>query len=185
MKIYTKTGDKGETSLYGGSRVSKSSEIIEAIGNVDELNASLGVIISRLSSLKNFKDIEKLLIEIQKQLFVVGGDLASPSNINRRLKVVRIKDTDVKLLEESIDNTESQNTPLSNFILPGGSEVGALLHHTRSICRRAERSVVYANTENNLNPLLINYLNRLSDLLFVLARLINKRQNIEEHSWII
>ncbi|HRN86424.1 MAG TPA: cob(I)yrinic acid a,c-diamide adenosyltransferase [Candidatus Dojkabacteria bacterium] len=185
MKIYTKTGDKGETSLYGGTRVAKDSAIIDAIGNVDELNASIGLAISKIPSLKKYAEIQKILLEIQYHLFKVGGDLASPFDINQKLKQVRISEVEVEYLEENIDNIEKKLETLRNFILPGGSEIGAILHLSRSICRRAERSVVYANEENKLNPILIIYLNRLSDLLFVLARFTNKKQNIPEKSWII
>lgn len=184
MKIYTKTGDKGETSLYGGSRVKKSSVIIDAIGTVDELNTSIGLIISKLPQ-KKFIDVNKLLNTIQKQLFIVGGDLASPTNLNTKLKQVRINQDNVEYLEKFIDSTDSELEPLRNFILPGGSEIGAMVHHSRSICRRAERSVVYANKQEELNPILINYLNRLSDLLFVLARYINKELKIPEQPWIV
>jgi len=111
--------------------------------------------------------------------------LASPFDINQKLKQVRISEVEVEYLEENIDNIEKKLETLRNFILPGGSEIGAILHLSRSICRRAERSVVYANEENKLNPILIIYLNRLSDLLFVLARFTNKKQNIPEKSWII
>ena len=185
MKIYTKTGDKGETSLYGGTRVSKNSTIIDAIGNIDELNASLGFVISKIPSIKNYDGVKNILLEIQNHLFVVGGDLASPYGINQKLKQVRISDVEVSFLEVSIDNIEKELEILRNFILPGGSEVGSFLHLSRSICRRAERSVVYANEENKLNPVLLIYINRLSDLLFVLARYTNKKQNIPEKSWIL
>ncbi|MCA9379958.1 cob(I)yrinic acid a,c-diamide adenosyltransferase [Candidatus Dojkabacteria bacterium] len=183
MKIYTKTGDKGETSLYGGSRVAKSSAIIDAIGNVDELNASMGLIISKISATQKLESIHKILLKIQNHLFIVGGDLASPYEINPKLKEVRISESEVIFLEKNIDKIEKKLDPLRNFILPGGSEIGAMLHLSRSICRRAERSVVYANEDYKLNPILINYLNRLSDLLFVLARFANKRQNLTEQSW--
>lgn len=185
MKIYTKTGDSGETSLYGGSRVSKSSSIMEAIGNVDELNASIGLIISKVSKDNELEKIKVILLEIQNQLFVIGGDLASPIGINKNLKNVRIKEKDVDFLERTIDELDDELEPLRNFILPGGSEMGSLLHLTRSICRRAERSVVYSNEDNNLNPLLIIYLNRLSDLLFIIARFTNKIHKIPEKSWTI
>lgn len=185
MKIYTKTGDKGDTSLYGGNRVSKSSAIIDAIGNVDELNASLGLIISTISTSIEFHNIGELLLTIQNHLFVVGGDLASPYGINPKLKQVRIDNAEVTFIEKNIDEIEEELKVLRNFILPGGSQTGAMLHLSRSICRRAERSVVYAYKENKLNPILINYLNRLSDLLFVLARFTNNKQNIPEKSWTI
>lgn len=180
MKIYTRTGDKGETSLYGGTRVGKNSPLIDAIGTVDELNASIGLVISLISELK-FSEEEKLLKRIQEQLFVLGADLASPANIHKNLKNVRIKQSDITFIERQIDKFDAKLPKMTNFILPGGSEIGASLHLARAICRRAERSVVYANS----GLLCRKYLNRLADLLFVLARSVNDKLNVPEIPWLI
>jgi len=183
MKIYTKTGDKGETSLYGGKRVSKTSARIEAIGNVDEVNTLTGLIIAKLPD-KDFKELKTLLTKIQNDLFICGSDLATPKDANERLKKVGIAPSSVKLLEDEIDFYNKELEPMRSFILPGGSEIGALLHQTRSVCRRAERSVVYAMQHEEINKNCQIYLNRLSDLFFVLARYVNKQFKIEEQPWI-
>lgn len=179
MKIYTKTGDQGETGLYGGKRVAKHSEVIDAIGNVDELNALLGVIISKL----NKDEIEILLETVQKDLFVVGADLATPKDVNEKLKVVRLKHSSVEFLENNIDNLEKELPGMKFFILPGGSETGSLLHLARAVCRRAERSVVYAHTKEEINSNILKYINRLSDLLFIVGRYVNKSEKFQEQSW--
>lgn len=183
MRIYTRTGDKGETALYGGQRVSKTSVRIEAIGQVDELNASIGLVITKLPE-KEFKDLKDLLVKIQNDVFVCGGDLATPSESSPRLKRVQITIDSVKFLEEKIDFYNSNLPSINKFILPGGSELGALLHESRAICRRAERSVVYAMEHEEINQNCQIYLNRLSDLFFVLARFVNQKLGIEEHLWI-
>ena len=172
MKIYTKTGDAGETSLYGGSRVPKSHLRIEAIGAVDELNAYLGVL-----------DMGELT-RIQNELFTLGADLATPADTNSKLKILRIDAACVALLEKEIDAWTEKLPQLTNFILPGGSKVAAQLHLARAICRRAERSVVrLAEIDAKLNKNILKYLNRLSDWLFVLARKVNADAGVAENIW--
>ncbi len=171
-KVYTKTGDKGETGLVGGARVSKASPRVEAYGDVDELNSLIGQARSRLKDL----EIDEILGLIQNDLFTVGADLASLSDI----EVPRVDERFVTSLEELADRYLAQLAPLKEFILPGGSEAGATLHLARAVTRRAERRVVGLSETEEINPLTIVYLNRLSDLLFILARVINHRSGIPE-----
>ena len=183
MMIYTKTGDKGETSLYGGTRTSKKSPRISAIGEIDELNALIGIIKQKIDSL-NLSEVKAMLLNIQNELFVVGADLATPYSTNQSLKILRIKMSQISTLEEHIDKFENELDPIRNFILPGGSELGSILHQARAVCRRAERSVVYVGEVERINPNVAVYLNRLSDLLFVTARYVNKKLGEEETPWI-
>ena len=183
MKIYTKTGDKGETSLYGGKRVSKSHLRIEAIGAADELNAYLGTIISIDSPVKPWND-KKCLSRVQNELFTLGADLATPSDTNSKLKILRVTADMITQLEKEIDAWSSALPELRNFILPGGSQVGAQLHYARTICRRTERCVVgLAEFDSELNDNILRYLNRLSDWLFVLARKVNLEAGATEQIW--
>lgn len=180
MKIYTKTGDKGETSLFGGERVSKNSLRIEAYGTVDELNSFIGLTILELSD----ASLKKLLSKIQNKLFVIGSDLATPINEKTsKLKIARVPPKFYKDLEKAIDFYDSKLEPLKNFILPGGSKGAALLHVCRTICRRAERNVVALNNTVKVGENIIIFLNRLSDLFFVLARFENKCQKIPDIKW--
>ncbi|MFQ5492746.1 MAG: cob(I)yrinic acid a,c-diamide adenosyltransferase [Candidatus Dojkabacteria bacterium] len=183
MKIYTKKGDKGKTSLLDGIRVNKADPIIEAIGIVDELNAIIGVITA--SNLKQSSDYN--LNRIQGDLFSVGADLATPLDNSEQRdighKALRIKSEHIKRLEGEIDEWDQRLDSLNNFILPGGSEAGALLHLARTVCRRAECAVAKAQRQVEINPRIITYLNRLSDWLFVLARTVNKQEGIAEVVW--
>jgi cob(I)alamin adenosyltransferase len=179
MKIYTKTGDKGSTSLFGGKRVSKDSVRIEAYGTVDELNSLLGI----CRTLQLPGKIDSYLLEIQNQLFILGADLASPVSQTKRLKVPRIKDDNVKYLEKAIDFFEKTNEPLRAFIIPGGSVVSAQLHFARTVCRRAERLAVRLSEQEKIGKFPVIYLNRLSDLLFVMARWANKSLGISDIKW--
>lgn len=176
VKIYTKTGDDGTTGLIGGSRVQKSSPRIIAYGAVDELNSSLGIVLS----LKLDTDIANLLTKIQNDLFVVGADLANPDlkNISNR-----VTDEMVEFLESSIDKLEMELTPISYFILPGGDQIASHMHMARAISRRAETCVVYLAEIEEINKTCKIYINRLADLLFVLARVINKRKMIKDIAW--
>lgn len=178
MKIYTKKGDSGETSLFGGQRVSKSSMRIEAYGTVDELNSILGVATSHGVD----KRSKELLDEIQKQLFVLGSDLATPPS--KKLKIDRISESEITFLENAIDELEEHLEPLISFILPGGSSAGATLHVGRTVCRRAERLAVECAKHDEISEFAIKYLNRLSDFLFVLARFENKKSGNEETKWL-
>ncbi len=178
MKIYTKTGDRGETSLYGGQRVPKDALRIEAYGTVDELNSLLGVAEAESTD----PDLRQILVGIQNRLFDVGADLASPDT-GKSGKIRRIGDSDVRALEQIIDSVDETLTPLSSFILPGGSPVAARLHLARAVCRRAERAVVRLAHNETITPAVIVFLNRLSDLLFVLARQANHKAGIDEVHW--
>ena len=171
-KVYTRTGDKGETSLVSGDRVSKASLRVEAFGEVDELNSLLGVIRADLAD----TDLDATLATIQNDLFTVGADLASPASI----EVPRIGDAFIENLESFADKYLQELTPLKEFILPGGCEKAALLHLARTVTRRTERRVVALAATDEINQLTIVYLNRLSDLLFILARVTNKRSGIPE-----
>jgi cob(I)alamin adenosyltransferase len=178
MKIYTKTGDKGNTSLYSGKRVKKSSFRIEAFGSVDELNAVLGCV----RSLSPSSSIDEILNHIQYQLFVLGADLATPE-FKKSKKVQRISEQDIKSLENTIDELEKLLLPLQSFILPGGSPVAAQLHLARTVCRRAERCVDTLCRKEKCGTQPLIFLNRLSDLLFVLARYANNTQGVKEVAW--
>lgn len=177
MKIYTKKGDSGETSLFGGQRVSKSSKRIDAYGTVDELNTILGMAMAFGISKKN----EQLLHTIQEHLFVLGADLATPES--KQARINRISNTEIELLEQAIDEMEDSLTPLKNFILPGGSPAGASLHFARTVCRRAERIAVECRHEEEISDAAIRYMNRLSDFLFVLARFENNQAGTPEQTW--
>ena len=179
MKIYTKTGDTGETSLFDKTRVSKADPRVEAYGEVDELNACLGA--ARAARLD--ADLTAVLEQIQSELFAVGARLADPSSrIAARVEKVTVTNAEVEQLEAMIDRLEAQLPPLRRFILPGGSTAGALLHLARTVCRRAERRVVGLGAEA-VDPVIVTYLNRLSDLLFVMARVANHRAGTAEVEW--
>lgn len=179
MKIYTKTGDAGETSLFGKMRVSKADPRVDAYGEVDELNTCLGVVRSLVAD----PDLSQWLEAIQRDLFALGARLADPSSkIADRVSKATIADVHVERLEQQIDRLEMEVPPLTRFILPGGSQAGAMLHMARTVCRRAERRVIGLGAEA-VEPILIVYLNRLSDLLFVMARAANHRASVPELEW--
>jgi cob(I)alamin adenosyltransferase len=178
MKIYTKTGDNGDTSLFGGKRVPKSSLRIDAYGTVDELNAQLGIV----RALKPHAEVDNIVEQIQSQLFQLGADLATPCDVPTT-KIRRIQQDDVKTLEETIDRLDVKVKPLESFILPGGLPVGAQLHVARAVCRRAERLVDALGRNEDIGKLPLVYLNRLADLLFVLARYANKQTGVVEAIW--
>ncbi len=188
MKIYTKTGDRGETGLIGGRRISKGDPRIVAYGSVDELNSSMGVIISLLSS-KNgqlFSDVIEILTGIQSDLFVIGSDLADPryhEENQHQQNAQRLQKNMVEKLEESIDKFETELDPITFFILPGGSTEAAQMHLTRTVARRIETQVTLLAKNQKINPIILAYLNRLSDLLFVTARLVNKRKGVKDIPW--
>jgi cob(I)alamin adenosyltransferase len=179
MKIYTKTGDRGETSLFDNTRVSKADPRVDAYGEVDELNACLGA--ARAAGLD--AEVGLALEQIQKDLFALGARLADPSaRIAERVVKAAVTAADVERLEKIIDTLEGELPPLRRFILPGGSAAGALLHLARTVCRRAERRVI-ALGPGASEPVIIIYLNRLSDLLFVMARAVNHRARMPETEW--
>ncbi|WKT57529.1 cob(I)yrinic acid a,c-diamide adenosyltransferase [Candidatus Nitrosotenuis chungbukensis] len=176
MKIYTKTGDDGTTGLQGGKRVLKSDLRIIAYGAVDEANSSLGVALSHDMD----ADIRELLTRIQNELFVAGSDLSNP---DLGKKDNRITEQMVENLEKNIDRFEAELSPLTNFILPGGHQSAAHLHMARTVSRRAETDVVALAKDEQINSYCQKYLNRLSDLLFVLARVVNKRNGTSDVVW--
>lgn len=178
MKIYTKTGDKGDTSLFGGQRVPKDALRIEAYGTVDELNSLLGIVRGDNTELK----IDKILSQVQNELFDLGADLATPRSTAKK-KIKRIELRDALTLEKFIDALETHLKPLRAFILPGGSPVAARLHFARTVCRRAERVVVRLSRNEDIGEGITVYLNRLSDLLFVLARYANHVAGVAETKW--
>ena len=178
MRIYTRTGDLGETSLFDGTRVSKADLRVDAYGEVDELNAWLGL--ARASRLD--PDLDAALAGIQRDLFALAARLADPAaRIAARVTKASLVEEDVTGLERSIDRLEAELPPLSRFILAGGTPSGAALHVARAVCRRAERRIV--SLEPASDPLLVRYINRLSDLLFVLARVVNHRAGVPETEW--
>jgi cob(I)alamin adenosyltransferase len=177
-KIYTRTGDDGSTGLADGSRVLKHSLRPQAYGTVDELNASLGLVFLCLDNKKDenvFNDIKVLIRGIQNDLFDLGADLSTPiSKAKQSYKPLRITNNQIKKIEEKIDEYNDELKPLNSFILPGGSEAASLIHLSRTIARRAERDVSLLSSEEEINKNSLVYLNRLSDLLFVLSRVLNE-----------
>ncbi|MHB2026606.1 MAG: cob(I)yrinic acid a,c-diamide adenosyltransferase [Elusimicrobiota bacterium] len=185
MKIYTRTGDKGETGLWGGARVPKSHPRVSAYGDVDELNCVLGAALPHLEERENFRDLCGELRKIQQELFVIGSILASPPDIKTGSSS-RVPCLDPKAgarLESSIDSMTAELEPLSNFILPGGDFAGSWLHLSRAVCRRAERSAVALAALEPLGQDIILYLNRLSDYLFTAARWANHKSGKIETVW--
>jgi len=176
MKIYTKTGDDGNTGLQGNYRISKSHQRIISYGTIDEANSVLGIVLSN----KIDEDVAEILTQIQNELFLVGSDLSNPdlNDVKNRVSLEIING-----LENHIDKFESELEPLRNFILPGGDLIASQIHHARTIVRRAETQVVLLSDKDEINSNCIKYLNRLSDLLFVVGRLINKRKGIEDIPW--
>jgi cob(I)alamin adenosyltransferase len=180
MKIYTKGGDKGETGLFGGERVPKSSIRIEAYGTIDELNSFTGLAITELRS----DEVKELLNLIQNQLFTVGSDLAAPvTEKTKKYDIPRVPKEFIENAEVQIDKFEEKLEPLKNFILPGGSKAASMLNVCRTICRRAERRVVQLKATEQVGENIIIFLNRLSDLFFVLARYENTISGNPETIW--
>ena len=188
MKIYTKTGDKGETGLIGGKRISKSDPRIIAYGSIDELNSNIGLIVSVLNKKDRdmFLDLTDLLVKVQNDLFIIGSDLADPRPFlenKNKYHTPRAMENMASYLECKIDKFESELSPIKFFILPGGSVESSLIHISRSMTRRAETAVTALSKSQTINPAILIYLNRLSDVLFVAARLVNKRVGIEDVPW--
>ena len=181
MKIYTRRGDRGETDLFGGGRVAKDDLRVAAYGDVDELNACVGV----AASATEHADLRSCLQEIQNSLFDLGSQLATPRATERKKNPLPGVDlARVEELEREIDRFEEELEPLESFILPGGSAAAAALHHARTVCRRAERSAVSLDCTESLDPAIVQYLNRLSDLLFTLARVANSRSGVSDVAWV-
>ena len=181
MKIYTKTGDAGDTGLFGGGRVQKDDPRVEAYGDVDELNAVIGM----ARAMEPMPRIDEILVPMQRDLFSIGALLATPDRdkMEKHLSKASIDDRRIAGLERAIDECEAELEPLKAFIIPGGSRKGAVLHVARTVCRRAERRVVRLQREEEIPPLVVIYLNRLSDLLFMLARVANVRAGAGEVTW--
>lgn len=183
MRIYTRTGDQGETGLFGGQRVLKCHPRVAAYGDVDELNAVLGVCAAGCAD----PEMAGTLARLQSELFVLGADLATPYEEGEQVgsrKVQRVSEGMAAALESLIDHYERDAPPLTHFILPGGTPLAAQLHLARTVCRRAERGAIAASGKESLNPEAIVYLNRLSDLLFVMARAANHRAGHPETPWV-
>ncbi len=176
-KIYTKTGDGGATSLFGGARLRKNSPRINAYGTVDELNSLLGVAIGENPP----APLVKKLLRVQSELFILGSELSTPNNV--KVKIPRIKKPYTTRLEREIDSWQSELPTLKNFILPGGNKASATLHLARTTARRAEREIVALSEDEKLNKNILPYINRLSDWLFVAARYINKINKVNETIW--
>ena len=179
FKIYTKTGDDGTTGLVGGSRVKKNSIRLEAYGTVDELNSAIGL----LRSYSIPRDVSEILVKIQNKLFNIGSRLASDDKGDMYTVSLSITEKDIQLLESSIDNYEQKLPELTNFIIPGGEITSAQCHVVRTVCRRAERMILELAEQEKVQKEIIVYLNRLSDLLFVLARKLAFDKNSEEMPW--
>lgn len=181
MNIYTRTGDRGQTGLFGGGRVAKNDARVEAYGDVDELNAALGL----ARAIELMPRIDEVLVPVQRDLFAIGALLATPDRdrMHEQLAKARVDEARVAELEAAIDAGEAELEPLRAFILPGGTPKAAALHVARTVCRRAERRVVALTATVEIPELVVMYLNRLSDLLFVLARVANRRAGAGEVTW--
>jgi len=178
MKIYTKTGDKGDTSLFGGKRVSKGELRIECYGTTDELNSHVGLLRDQEVNKKR----KEVLVEIQDRLFTIGSILATPPD-NIKVKTPALHEEDITFLEKQIDAMESELSPMKSFVLPGGHPSVSIGHITRTVCRRAERVIIRLHQIEKIDHLVITYLNRLSDYFFVLCRKMTKELNAEETPW--
>ncbi len=181
MKIYTRTGDKGTTALFGAGRVKKHDLRIEAFGTVDETNSAVGVARAHMQGVDTVRELDETLHLVQEKLFDVGADLATP--LGSKAQIARITSEDGTNLEQLIDRYEEGVSPLKHFILPGGSHAAAFLHQARTVCRRAERLVSRLRESDEINEQTLIFLNRLSDFLFVAARWTNAREAIEETIW--
>lgn len=180
FKIYTKTGDAGKTSLIGGTKVSKSHRRIEAYGTIDELNSFVGLCFDHLKS----HNIANVLSEIQDRLFTIGSELACDPNKETKIKIPDLHESDIELLEKEIDKMNEVLPEMKSFILPAGHVAASTLHVARCVCRRAERCIVrILKKESTVDPLIIKYLNRLSDYLFVLARFAAHQLGAVEIPW--
>ncbi len=180
MKVYTRRGDRGETDLFAGGRVRKDHPRVAAYGAVDELNSALGVAVAQSTE----ADLQALCQEIQARLFDLGAYLAAPDAERRKKSGIEPPpDAGIEALERAIDGFEAELEPLRRFVLPGGTSAAAAFHVARTVCRRAERAVVTLDAEDALAPQALGYLNRLSDLLFVLARVENRRAGVADVEW--
>jgi len=181
MKIYTRTGDQGDTGLFGGGRVGKDDPRVAAYGDVDELNASLGLV----RAIELMPRVDEVIVGAQRDLFSIGALLATPdtTKMAEHLAKARLDEDRIAQLEHAIDECERELEPLRAFIIPGGTPKAAALHVARTVCRRAERQVVALRRDVEIPDLVVTYLNRLSDLLFMLARVANRRAGAGEVTW--
>lgn len=179
MKIYTRSGDEGQTSLIYGRRVNKDSQRVGAYGTIDEANSVIGHAVSLLPTDDTFQDLQRYMARVQRDLFDVGRDLATPED---KRDGFFVNQADVDLLEQMIDELDKELAPLRRFVLPGGHPAAAAFHMARTVTRRAERAIVALQREEEVQPIIRKYLNRLSDLLFVVARVVNHRTGTEEPS---
>jgi cob(I)alamin adenosyltransferase len=181
VRIYTRTGDSGDTGLFGGGRVAKSHPRVEAYGDVDELNAAIGF----ARAIEQMPRIDEVLVPIQRDLFAIGALLATPDRekMRQHLEKARVDEDRITDLENAIDDGDRELEPLKSFIIPGGSPKAGALHVARTVCRRAERRVVALGESEEIPGLVVIYLNRLSDLLFTLARVANRRAGVGDVTW--
>ncbi len=179
MKIYTKNGDSGKTCLFGGQKVWKDDLRINAYGTIDELNSLIGLAVTEINDV----ELNNILKRIQNELFIIGSDLAAPREITNSNYIIRIDQNYSINLEKQIDRFVDELPELKNFILPGGTKAAAILHHARTVCRRAEREIVKLSRNAEIGNEIIVYLNRLSDFLFVLSRIVNHRSGIKDIIW--
>lgn len=179
MKIYTKTGDKGTTSLIGGTRVPKNNIRLEAYGSVDELNSYLGLV----RAFDIDAALKEELVAIQQVLFMVGGNLATDRTVNDIRPVLLLEDADIERMEKAIDRMDAELPPLTSFILPGGDQAAACCHIARTVCRRVERRILDMGAEYEVEEIVLRYINRLSDYLFMLARKLAFDAGVEEIDW--
>jgi len=184
MKLYTRSGDDGTTGLFSGARVSKNHPRIEAYGTVDEFNACLGLCMAACGKAEVELVIRNILTQIQSRLFDIGADLSTPEGAKNQSKIVRISDSHVLEVEKWIDEIDGQNEVLSTFVMPGGTDLAARLHLGRTVCRRAERLMVGLSHSEPVTNATMRYMNRVSDLLFAMARLVNKSLGCGDIPWI-
>jgi cob(I)alamin adenosyltransferase len=183
MTLYTRSGDDGTTGLFGGQRVGKDHPRVEAYGNLDELNAAIGVALAACTG-DAAADLRAILADVQSHLFDVGADLATPEGSAHESKVTRFAPRHVKRIEAWIDEIDETNEPMSSFVLPGGTELAARLHLARTVCRRAERSMVTLARTETITEAAVVYVNRVSDLLFAMARRANRDAGVPDVPWV-
>lgn len=185
MKLYTRSGDDGSTGLFGGDRVSKDHPRVEAYGTIDELNATIGLV-ATACDVDDQCHTRFLVIfkSLQSRLFDIGADLATPEGSRHEAKIARIEQAHIDEAEAWIDEIDSENEPMKSFVLPGGCELAARLHVARTVCRRAERKLVNLGRVASTNPLALIYVNRVSDLLFAMARRANKEAGVGDVPWV-
>jgi cob(I)alamin adenosyltransferase len=185
MKLYTRTGDDGTTGLFGGQRVSKDHPRVAAYGTVDELNATLGLAAAACDPQRPLHtSLLDIFAQLQSRLFDIGADLATPEGAKHESKITRITDEHVKEVERWIDEIDGGNKPMKSFIMPGGTELAARLHLARTVCRRAERSMIALSHTEPVGDGAVVYVNRVSDLLFAMARRVNREAGVEDVPWV-